>query len=114
MADSPDTATRIRNHLSRNAALMSLIESTGASVDEHRNIECHFWAPTEQAAYELAGELRRRGFSTLRTNQSDDVWNLEVVIVQSARIAASEQFTTDMATTAERFEAIYDGWGTSL
>lgn len=114
MADSTDTASRMRNHLSRNAALIRMIESKGASLDEPRNIECHFWAPTEKAANDLADELRARGFHTLRVNQSKGVWNLEVVISQSARVTASEQFTAYMTTTAERFEAVYDGWGTSI
>ena len=114
MADGTDNAIRKRNHLSRNAALLRLIESKGASLEERRNIECHFWAPTERTANDLAEELKTRGFTTLRVNQSKDVWNLEVVIAQSARVTASEQFTTDMMVTAERFTAEYDGWGTLI
>ena len=114
MADSADTPTRMRNHLSRSAALIRLIESKGANLDECRNVECHFWAPTEKAANDLADELRARGFKTLRLNQLKGVWNLEVVISQSARVTASEQFTEYMTTTAERFEAVYDGWGTGI
>jgi regulator of RNase E activity RraB len=114
MVDTVDSATRIRNHLSRNAALMRLIESKGASLDALRKIECHFWAPTEKAANDLATELSARGFSTLRVNQSESLWNLEMVITQSARTTASERFTAEMTTTAERFTSIYDGWGTNI
>src|ERR1051325_2911589 len=64
--------SRIGKHRARNTELVRLIESKGASIDEPRRIECHFWAPSELAAEQLANELETRGFTRLRLNRSDD------------------------------------------
>jgi regulator of RNase E activity RraB len=107
----------LAGHRKRNAELAVLIVRKGASLDEPRLIECHFWASSEDSAEKLALELQRNGFTKLRMGPSASgtrVWNLEMTIVQSPRFIASEEFTVDVVQTAARFDARFDGWGTSL
>jgi Regulator of ribonuclease activity B len=110
-----DPAWSLSAHEKRNAELAALIRKKGASLEEPRIIECHFWAPSQNSADQLAMVLQARGFVKLRVNPTEqDRWNVEMAITQSVNRTVSVGFTSDLIETAAMFDGSFDGWGTSL
>jgi hypothetical protein len=110
-----DPASSLSAHEKRNAELAALIRKKGASLDEPRVIECHFWAPSQNSADQLAMALQAKGFVKLRVNPTEqDRWNVEMAITQSVNHTVSVGFTSDLVETAATFDGSFDGWGTSL
>ena len=110
-----DTAWSLAAHEKRNAELAALIREKGASLDEPRVIECHFWASSQNSADQIAMALQAKGFIKLRVNPTEqNRWNVEMAITQSVNRTVSVGFTADLVETAAAFDGSFDGWGTSL
>ena len=110
-----DPVWSLSAHEKRNAELAALIRTKGASLDEPRVIECHFWAPSQNSADQLAMALQAKGFVKLTVNPTEhDRWNVETAITQSVNRTVSVEFTADLLETAAMFDGCFDGWGTSL
>lgn len=109
----------LRGHHERNQELIRDLRSRGVAIDGRRSVEHHFWAKGQKEAASLAKELYDRSFlvlviSPVETEDGSKFWNVEAEIEQTPAAAASPQVSEDLARLAARFDAIYDGWGTSI
>lgn len=113
-----DLRQMLQEQAERNKALLDLIRSKGASVDQKRFIEHHFWAKGAREAALLAKRLYDQGFLVLAISRvtSDDsgLWNVEAGIDQTPIQAASLKVIEGLIRTATQFDSVYDGWGTSI
>ena len=67
----------------------------------------------------LAKELYDRSFlvlaiSPVNTEDGSKLWNVEAGAEQTPSVAASREMSEDLTRLAARFDAVYDGWGTSI
>ena len=109
----------VKGNQERNQELLRTLVTKGVTLDEQRSIEHHFWANSQREAALLGKELYTRGFlvfaiSPVNTDDGSTVWNVEAAIEQSPSSAASRQVTEELTRVAANFDAIYDGWGTSV
>jgi hypothetical protein len=110
-----DIAWSLAAHEKRNGELAALIRKKGASLEEPRVIECHFWTPSQNLADEMVLALQAKGLVKLGVNPTEqNRWNVEMAITQSVNRTVSDGFTADLVETAAMFEGVFDGWGTSL
>ena len=111
--------TIIKGHEARNEALRQILVNRGIDLREPRQIECHFWAWSDEDATSLADALVRRGFEILARRsagsaQDPNLWNVEAAIRQSAELTLRREFTDELVRAAATHAARYDGWGTRL
>jgi hypothetical protein len=105
----------IASHQKRNAELAALIREKGASLEDPRVIECHFWVPSRDSAEQLVTGLEAKGLVKLRVaRRPNNLWNVEMAVTQSVNRTVRIGFTTDLINTAEIFGGKFDGWGTSV
>ena len=109
----------LSGHEARNERLRVLLIEKGVNLDEARQIECHFWAWSQEDANALSDALRGRGFQILVKSPAaspDDplLWNIEAAISQSVKMTVQQEFTEELARLAHSQGAEYDGWGTSV
>ncbi len=109
----------IKGHDVRNAELLRSIKEKKVATDEIRSIEHHFWSRSQPNASLLAKELYTRGYLLLvicPVDQEDGSkwWNVEAEVRQTIKDAASSDLVSELVTLAARFDALYDGWGTSV
>jgi regulator of RNase E activity RraB len=101
----------------RNKALLESLRGKRVALDQHRQVEHHFWAASQKSAALLARELYVRGFLVLKIAPSDGdppEWGIDAERKSTALQAASEETVREMVDLARRFESIYDGWGTAV
>jgi len=101
----------------RNKALLDTLRGKHAVLDQHRQVEHHFWSRSQRSAAQLARELYVRGFLILKLAPSDadpPEWSVDAEQKSTALQAASEDTVRQMVDLARRFDAVYDGWGTNL
>ena len=117
------TETEIQNsiagHAKRNAMLLENLKRKGVRLDDRHSVEHHFYAKDQQSAALLASELYGRGYLVLVICPSDmkegpKLWNIEVGINRTINQAADPALTEELVRLAARFDATYDGWGTSV
>lgn len=109
----------LKGHADRYAELLRTLFTKGVSLDQERSVEHHFWANSQREAVLLAKELYDRGYlvltiSPVNTEDDSTTWNVEAGIEQSPAIAASQPLSENLTRLAAQFEAVYDGWGTSI
>jgi len=109
----------IKEHDARNVELLQSIKEKNVTMDEVRAIEHHFWAADQRNAAALAKELYKKGSLVLVISPVDHEdgskwWNVEAEIRQSIKEAAKSDLVSELVRLAARFDAIYDGWGTSV
>ena len=113
-------ADAVQSHHQRNAELVQRLEQRGVDLTCPRIIEHHFWAHGQAQGEDLARELERRGLvvrvlaRVAKPDEARELWNVEAEIEQSVREAVSEDVVSAMVEVAQRFGAVYDGWGTRL
>lgn len=112
----PEIARAIEGHAARSKALLVRLRELGAALGEPRNIDCHFWAPTPEAAGVLVEKLLERGFTDLATvpGASDRPWGVEGKLHEAPEFVASSDITEELVRLAIACSATYDGWGTSV
>ena len=109
----------LKGHDGRNEELLRALETKGVALDKGRSVEHHFWANSQQEAVMLAKELYDRGFlvlavSPVNNEEGPKLWNVEAGVEQAPSVAASRETSEDLTRLAARFDAVYDGWGTSI
>ena len=109
----------LRGHKDRNEELLRTLSTKGVALDKGRSVEHHFWANSQREAAMLAKKLYDRNFlvlaiSPVNTEDGSTVWNLEAGVEQAPSIAASQATTEELTRLAAEFDAVYDGWGTSV
>jgi regulator of RNase E activity RraB len=109
----------IEGHETRNAALLNGFKEKKIATNEPRHVEHHFWARNQRKAAELARELYKRDFLVLVICPVDDEdgskwWNVEAELQQTIEQTISQKLVSELVRLAAKFEAIYDGWGTSV
>lgn len=117
------TETEIRgiisDHAVRNRALLETLNSKGVSAPEKRAIDHHFWANSQNEAVLLAKQLYDQGFlvsviAPVTTTDNTVFWNVEATVQQSPLEAANRDTVEKLTRLAAEFDAVYDGWGTSI
>jgi regulator of RNase E activity RraB len=109
----------VKGHEERNSELLRTLATRGVSLDDPRSIQHHFWVNTQREASLLARKLYDRHFlvstiSPVKTEDGSTFWNVEAEVEQAASVAASSDTVDELTRLAASFEAIYDGWGTSV
>lgn len=109
----------ITGHISRNRELLQTIESNGVSITRERSIDHHFWANSRNEASLLAKELYDQGYlvsviSPVTTTDDSILWNVEATSQQSLVDATNTHLVETLVRLAAKFDAVYDGWGTSI
>lgn len=109
----------IQDHAVRNRALLDVIKSKGASTSEIRPIDHHFWANSQNEAALLAQKLYQQGFliseiAPVTTTDNSELWNVEATLQHSPSEAAEHDTVERLTRLAAEFNAVYDGWGTSI
>ena len=109
----------LKGHDGRNEELLRTLQTRGVALDKARSVEYHFWANSQREAAMLAKELYNRGFLVLAISPVDGAdgsqsWNVEAGATHAPAVAASRETSEDLTRLAAQFDAIYDGWGTSL
>ena len=108
-------AESLAGHLKRNQELADLIRKKGASLDEPRLIECHFWASSRLSADQMATALEARGFQRLIVSDTGrNLWNVEMTVIESVNRVVGGEFTSGLIEVAAMFDGKFDGWGTSI
>jgi hypothetical protein len=111
-----EVARDVEGHAARNASLLSRLRELGALLDAPRAIDCHFWAPTREAAGVLVAKLLEKGLSELSATPpgSDGPWSVEGQLHESPEFVASRKVTEELVLLAAECGGRYDGWGTSV
>jgi len=109
----------LRGHDDRNEELLRTLQTKGVALDKGRSVEHHFWANSQREAAMLAKQLYDRGFlvlaiSTVGTEDGSKLWNVEAEVEQAPSVAASRDMSEELTRLAAQFDAVYDGWGTSI
>src|SRR5258708_3670713 len=109
----------LRGHESRNEELLRALQTKGVALDKGRSVEHHFWANSQREAALLAKELYDRGFlelaiSPVSTEDDSKLWDVEAGVQQAPTVAASREISEELTRLAAQFDAVYDGWGTSI
>ena len=109
----------LRGHESRNEELLRTLSTKGVALDKGRSVEHHFWANSQKEAAMLAKKLYERGFlvlaiSPVSTEDESKLWNVEAGVEQAPTVAASREISEELTRLAAQFDAVYDGWGTSI
>jgi regulator of RNase E activity RraB len=113
----PSRGEQLEDLRVRNKTLLESLRSKRVVLDQHRQVEHHFWAASQKSAALLARELYVRGFLVLKIAPSEGdppEWSIDAERKSTALQAASEDTVREMVDLARRFEAIYDGWGTGV
>lgn len=107
----------IAAHAERNEKLLKRLGTRGVDLDAPRSVEHHFWAHSQKDAALLARELYAKGYLILAlmpTGEPTRTWSIDAGISRSPISAASDAVTKSLVQLALRFNAEYDGWGTSI
>src|SRR3569832_35676 len=103
----------------RNRELLRTLELKSVPVPEKRPIDHHFWANTQHEAGLLAQQLHSEGFFVsvippVNTTGRSVLWNVEATVQQSPLEATNSITVERLTRLAAQFNAVYDGWGTSI
>ena len=109
----------ISGHVTRNEALLEMLIDKGVSIADARSIDHHFWVNTQEEAVRLGKQLYDQGFvlsviAPVTTTDGSNLWNVEATAQQSPGEAASLSLVERLTRLAAQFNAVYDGWGTSV
>jgi len=114
-----DRNSEITDHNQRNAELVRAFSSKQVDLHQARSVELHFWAWGQPNSVRLARELYQQGFIVLVLKPAfiedgKDRWNIEAGSKMSIESVIASDFTARLVDLASRFDAEYDGWGTSV
>ena len=114
-----DSLSKKVGHKQRNMELLKAFIEKKVNLDEPRSIDLHFWAWGQPNSVQLAHELYQKGLLILNLSpayiDSDpERWNIEAGTKLSIAKVVDEVFTGELVDLAARFDANYDGWGTSV
>ena len=114
-----DRNSKLLGHAKRNTELLRVFTDKQVNLDSPRSIELHFWAWSQASSAQLAQELYRKGLMLLMLKpaqlQNDPGrWNIEAGTKATISKAISDEFTEELVDLASKYEADYDGWGTSV
>ena len=111
-----EISRELEGHKARNAALLARLRELGARLDVPRVVDCHFWAPTREAAGALVEKLLERGFTGLAATPSnaEEPWSVEGQLHEPPAFVASRKVTEELIRAAAECGGEYDGWGTSV
>src|SRR5262249_28916695 len=110
---------QIEGHNRRNQELRKTLAGYGVDMDKDRVCDLHFKPPDESSTRQLATALADDGCQ-LRVREPFEFgltkygWGLEVQKTISPNALMDAEFTTRMVLLACRFNAVFDGWGTSV
>jgi regulator of RNase E activity RraB len=90
-------------------------------TDRERNPNCRtsLLGNSQDEAAHLAKDLYNRGFLVLAISPVADedgtkFWDVEARIQETPSVAASRQTSEELTRLSAQFDALYDGWGTSI
>jgi hypothetical protein len=114
-----DRQTSLNGHFERNRSLLNVFREKQVNLEQSRPVELHFWAWGQPSSVRLAQELYKRGFTVLLLKPAQrpddaDLWNVEAGAMDSILHVTTEEFTAMLTDLAAGFDAVYDGWGTSI
>jgi len=110
---------KLLGHERRNAELIKYFTERQINLSEPRSIELHFWAWGQPNSVRLAHSLYGREFMLLmlgpaRLEDDPDRWNIEAGTRLSIVDVVDKNFTGGLVDLAAKFDAEYDGWGTTV
>jgi regulator of RNase E activity RraB len=109
---------QIEGHNRSNHELVVTLKNKGLSEDDWIEAEYHFWAQEQDDAVAFAKQLYDEGFLILViapvVDDDGTTWDLEVQMSEPIKKVVSEQKTKYLVRLADKFNSVYDGWGTSL
>lgn len=120
MISEDEIQAMLDGHRHRNANLLEHISSKGRRLDEPCSVEFAFVTKKQRDAALLARELYARGLLVLMISPgspADDgsiKWTVEAGAQRTFAEAGSDALSEELARLASKFDARYDGWGSSI
>jgi regulator of RNase E activity RraB len=101
--------------LDGDARTLDELARAGSNFSLPHKIEFFLFLPTREAAEEVAGELRREGFS-VEVAQGDHPadWLCLATRQMLPELAALHGWRQRLTAMAESRQGVYDGWGTEV
>lgn len=113
--------TGLDHQLQMNRQTWAQLNELGVSPGDSITVEAFFFAPAEQAAAQLSGDLTRAGWMSQVSSSRTGLlrrrisWGVEASSVVSAvDLAKLDALVTELDAAAKQHIAVFDGWGTEL
>ena len=104
----------VARHRARNEKLAEKIRQLGGDLQDPRAIDFFFYAPDNDEAAALAGDLVALGFVNVRTGERRSVWAVTAERRASVNEIIETEFVTRLVSLAAKHRAEFDGWGTAV
>ncbi|GEM_PF-2254435 len=115
---SPDDhiEAALDGHRVRNEALIARLREFHVVLNQPREIDLHFFAPSQPAARSIAAALKARGLPepAVSTSDSDGMVSVEATVMLPVTVVVTRAFIEPLVRIAFEFGGVHDGWGTSI
>ena len=100
--------------IARNAKLVERIEQLGGDPQTLRTVDFFFYASTENDAEALARDLHEIGLSNVQVGSRTNTWAVTAEREASVDEVTAPAFVQKLVSSAAKYLAEFDGWGTAV